>query len=123
MVREPFTPGMGVVGHVQQQLLADAGGAPVRLLVGGLGRKDHQQFLGMQAMADQPWQVTAGHANGGIDLAGVEVDGFDTRMQVHKHARVRLVEVVQARQQPFGAKGGQGGQAQSADPGLIGQRL
>ncbi len=31
----------------------------------------------MQAMADQPGQVVAGHANGGIDLAGFEINGFD----------------------------------------------
>ncbi len=44
-------------------------------------------------------------------------------MNVHQHAWVRAVERMQARQQPFGAEGGQGGQAQGADPGLVSQRL
>jgi len=44
-------------------------------------------------------------------------------MNMHQHPRVGAVERVQARQQPLGAEGGQGGQAQGADPGLISQGL
>ncbi|MNO73354.1 hypothetical protein D3C76_643170 [compost metagenome] len=77
MMGKPLAPRMRVVGHIQQHLFTDPRRAPALAADAGLRRQDHHQLLGMQAMADKPRQVVAGHADGGIDFAGVEVDGFN----------------------------------------------
>ena len=74
---KPFAPGVRVVGDIEQYLFTDSRRAPALPIARAVRRQDHHQFLGVQAMADQPGQVVGGHADGRVDLAGVEIDCFD----------------------------------------------
>ena len=123
MVDEPLAPGVEVVCDAEQHLFADVFGCPAGPCGGQGWRKDHHQFFGMQTVADQPRQVAGRDYDGGVDAAGREVDGFDPRIDMHQYLGVAAVELMQARQQPFGAKGWQGRQAQAAAAGLMGNRV
>ena len=76
----------------------------------------------------EPVRVQAGpvaraDGNGRVEIVGMEVDAADPRMQVHGHARMRGIEIVQVRQQPFRAEGRQGREPQRAGAGLVRHRL
>ena len=120
------TPRLLVARHAEQRLLRGPRRACVGLAAAcaaRVRRRDRDQELVVQPVRVQARPVACADGNGRVEVVVEEIDGADPRMEVHGHARMRGVEIVQVRQQPFRAECGQRREPQRTGARLVGHRL